>query len=106
MEKEIYKILTDVLFVYKQKYMRGDKVAENCCLEQAKALNTHLHQEVIRGKKTSIELGIQKLQDIKDICVDYDGYRTIEGLKSLIDDIKDYAGKCQSDLEQQIGEGE
>ena len=41
-EKEIYKILTEVLFTYKQKYMRGDKVAENCFLEQAKAIADNL----------------------------------------------------------------
>ena len=36
----------------------------------------------------------EALKDIIGICVDYDGYRSVEGLKSLIDDIRDYAGKC------------
>jgi len=33
------------------------------------------------------------LEDITGICVDYDGYRTAEELKKLIDDIKDYTIK-------------
>lgn len=36
----------------------------------------------------------EKLQNIVDICVDYDGYSSVEGLKSLIDDIRSYASKC------------
>jgi len=31
------------------------------------------------------------LQLIADVCVDYDGYRTVKGLKVLIDDIKKMA---------------
>mgnify|MGYP006987443243 CR=1 FL=1 len=38
------------------------------------------------------------LKTIHDLCVDYDGFNTVEGLKSLIDDIrgiteKNFAGK-------------
>ena len=29
------------------------------------------------------------LQIIRDLCIDYDGFRTVEGLKSLIDDIRE-----------------
>ena len=29
-----------------------------------------------------------ELQTIHDLCVDYDGFNTVEGLKSLIDDIR------------------
>ncbi len=35
----------------------------------------------------------ETLEEISMICVDYDGYRTIEELKGLIDDIRDYANK-------------
>jgi hypothetical protein len=28
------------------------------------------------------------LQSIHDVCIDYDGYRDVKGLKRLIDDIK------------------
>lgn len=35
----------------------------------------------------------EALENIIAICIDYDGYNTVEGLKGLIDDIKDYAGK-------------
>lgn len=38
---------------------------------------------------------INKLKDalvlIKDVCLDYDGYRTVDGLKSLIDEVSDIA---------------
>jgi len=30
----------------------------------------------------------QRLQDIHDIAIDYDGYTTVEGFKAVIDDIK------------------
>lgn len=30
---------------------------------------------------------LDSLQTIHDLCVDYDGFNTVEGLKSLIDDI-------------------
>ena len=40
------------------------------------------------------------LQTISDLCVDYDGFNTVEGLKSLVDDIRgiteeNLAGKGQ-----------
>lgn len=28
------------------------------------------------------------LQQIRDLCIDYDGFNTVDGLKSLIDDIR------------------
>lgn len=28
------------------------------------------------------------LGNIRDVCVDYDGYTTVEGLKSLVDDLR------------------
>lgn len=31
------------------------------------------------------------LQIIQDLCIDYDGFNTVEGLKSLIDDIREIA---------------
>lgn len=30
----------------------------------------------------------EALQIIRDLCVDYDGFNTIDGLKSLLDDIR------------------
>jgi hypothetical protein len=35
------------------------------------------------------------LELITGIAVDYDGYRTVEGLKSLIDEMADYASKAR-----------
>ncbi|KKN05062.1 hypothetical protein LCGC14_1091050 [marine sediment metagenome] len=44
-------------------------------------------EEVIED--TSIDnIEREWLQLIADVCADYDGYRTVKGLKGLIDDIK------------------
>lgn len=42
----------------------------------------------------------EALQTIRDLCVDYDGFNTVDGLKSLVDDIRviteeNLAGKGQ-----------
>ena len=37
----------------------------------------------------------EALDDIVGICVNYDGYDTVEGLKGLIDDIQDYARRAR-----------
>lgn len=34
---------------------------------------------------------LEAIQTIHDLCVDYDGFNTVEGLKSLIDDIRKIA---------------
>lgn len=34
------------------------------------------------------------LVNIVAMCVDYDGFRTVKGLKSLIDDVRDHANKA------------
>lgn len=36
---------------------------------------------------------IDALQMIHDLCIDYDGFRTVEGLKSLIDEVREIAKK-------------
>lgn len=38
------------------------------------------------------------LQIIHDLCIDYDGFNTVDGLKSLIDDIRDIAEKNLNDV--------
>jgi len=48
---------------------------------------------VLTKKKDYSEEIINDLSDITAICVDYDGYRTTKGLKSLIADIRDYTNK-------------
>lgn len=40
---------------------------------------------------------VDALQMIYDICIDYDGFRTVEGLKSLIDEVREIAKKELSD---------
>lgn len=35
----------------------------------------------------------EPLQTIHDLCIDYDGFNTVEGLKSLVDDIRGIAEK-------------
>ena len=37
------------------------------------------------------------LQLIHDLCIDYDGFSTVDGLKSLIDDIRNIAEKNLND---------
>lgn len=31
---------------------------------------------------------LESLQTIRDLCIDYDGFNTVDGLKSLVDDIR------------------
>ncbi len=31
---------------------------------------------------------LEAIQTIHDLCIDYDGFNTVDGLKSLIDDIR------------------
>lgn len=38
------------------------------------------------------------LQLIHDLCIDYDGFNTVDGLKSLIDDIRNIAEKNLNDV--------
>lgn len=38
------------------------------------------------------------LQIIHDLCIDYDGFNTADGLKSLIDDIRNIAEKNLNDV--------
>ena len=38
---------------------------------------------------TSSNACSDSLQIIHDLCIDYDGFNTVDGLKSLIDDIRD-----------------
>lgn len=52
-----------------------------------------MHEVAVQVLMKENDKGVEKLNDIGDICVDYDGYRTVKGLKELIDDIKDYAYK-------------
>lgn len=40
------------------------------------------------------------LQTIRDLCVDYDGFNTVEGLKSLIDDIREITEENLAGKEQ------
>ena len=43
-------------------------------------------QKWIQRRKTMKEA--EALGLIRDLCIDYDGFNTVEGLKSLIDDIR------------------
>ena len=42
---------------------------------------------------------LEALQIIHDLCIDYDGFNTVEGLKSLIDDIRTIAEENLNDIE-------
>lgn len=41
---------------------------------------------------------VDALQIIHDLCIDYDGFNTVEGLKSLIDDIREIAKQARMNL--------
>lgn len=45
----------------------------------------------MNNKESLCPNAIDALQIIRDLCVDYDGFNTVEGLKSLIDDIRKIA---------------
>lgn len=37
---------------------------------------------------SNADSGLDSLQIIRDLCIDYDGFNTVDGLKSLVDDIR------------------
>lgn len=45
-------------------------------------------------KPRTAEYYRDQLENIRAVCIDYDGYRTVEGLKGLIDNIKIMALKA------------
>ena len=47
---------------------------------------------------TSSNAYSDSLQIIHDLCIDYDGFNTVDGLKSLIDDIRNIAEKNLNDV--------
>ena len=46
------------------------------------------------------------LQLIRDVCIDYDGYRTVSGLKKLIDQIDQMADDALAGKYPYLGEGD
>ena len=50
--------------------------------------------EIIEWLVEEVEKLQETLDNISGICVNYDGYVTIKGLKGLIDDIKEMADKA------------
>lgn len=49
--------------------------------------------------RDDLEYAIFELTLIGDICVDYDGFRTIDDLKGLIDEIRDRAYAAVKNLD-------
>ena len=47
---------------------------------------------------SNIHSRFDSLQIIHDLCIDYDGFNTADGLKSLIDDIRNIAEKNLNDV--------
>lgn len=60
-----------------EKYRRGQK---DFSQEEFKRLT-----DFVNGKENR---GVDALSAIHDLCIDYDGFNTVDGLKSLIDDIE------------------
>ena len=51
------------------------------------------------NKKESLHRSASEaLQIIHDLCIDYDGFNTVDGLKSLIDDIRNIAKENLNDI--------
>lgn len=47
----------------------------------------------------------EALKLIRDLCIDYDGFNTVEGLKSLIDDIREISEESTSELKGNAKDG-
>ena len=60
-----------------EKYRRGQKDFSE---EEFERLT-----DFVNGKENK---GVDALSTIHDLCIDYDGFNTVDGLKSLIDDIR------------------
>ena len=43
---------------------------------------------IVNKKEFLCHNTLEALQIIHDLCIDYDGFNTVDGLKSLIDDIR------------------
>jgi len=66
-------------------------------IEYGKALNTMGEMNDAQSEKIAIKQ--VALKRIADIAYDYDGYDSVEGLKSLIDEIREIAIKGVQSLE-------
>lgn len=54
---------------------------------------------IVNKKEFLCHNALEALQIIHDLCIDYDGFNTVEGLKSLIDDIRTIAEENLNDIE-------
>lgn len=54
-------------------------------------------------KAESKEYYVDALYLISLMCIDYDGFKTVKGLKSLIDDIKKFAEQAEKGENLYIG---
>ena len=43
---------------------------------------------IVNKKEFLCHNALEALQTIHDLCIDYDGFNTVDGLKSLVDDIR------------------
>jgi len=60
--------------------------AEWCCHPGG---DQDVENENVIPKWCPLDAPVERLSDIHDICIGYDGYNTVEGLKSLIDEIRE-----------------
>ena len=68
--------------------------------------NPYLAFEEVGGDvwvhNTVEEYLLKELELIGDICVDYDGYRSIDGLKKLVDEIKERAYSAYANVWKEV----
>lgn len=74
--------------------VKGMKVKRNTAEPDVK--------EQLRLYKIALQLALDGLQDIRDICVGYDGYSSADELRGLIDDISSYSGQVTSNVQEQL----
>ena len=81
---------------FKEPSFVTDTHAIPCKFTQQTTANWIAPDVTITSSNTNSRLNLKQfttgapteLQTIHDLCVDYDGFNTVEGLKSLIDDIR------------------
>lgn len=104
---DCYEKLHDMKIDYKREGVEeGFFTEDNQFLDRIKAKRLALHWGQVKDKDNDCPAlysediwpeqedknnPIEYVELIKDICVDYDGFNTIQGLKSLVDEIGHYA---------------
>ncbi len=74
-------------FSYEAFDIRGGLVVCRYCGSCVEHKLNEYTSRITTTRSTTVD-AVNFPQTIRDLCVDYDGFNTVEGLKSLIDDIR------------------